>query len=165
MIHRLLIFLTRDQAGFFYREGMITGYNSPFPSSKNPHFKTEAESRVKQATNSCRTSPKVMLRVLLPTNQTCIVANKIQCCKLREYWLLIGWNYAEVTPYTGVTSLASKQVCLGPVIKPRNIDRFWCKNWNFSLVFATNFRNLYKPDLLQGRLHSWVVKCATSLFN
>ena len=86
MIHRLLIILTRDQAfSFFFREGMIIGYNRPFPSSKNPHFKNEAESKVKRATNSCRTSPKVMLRVLLPTNQTCLVANKIQCCKLREY--------------------------------------------------------------------------------
>ena len=29
--------------------------------------------------------------------------------KLREYRLLIGQNYAEVTPYTGVTSLVAKQ--------------------------------------------------------
>ena len=78
MIHRLLIILTRDQAGFFHREGMITSYNSPFPSSKNPHFKNEAKKgSVKRATNCCRTSPKAMLRVLLPINQTCLVANKI----------------------------------------------------------------------------------------
>ena len=25
------------------------------------------------------------------------------CCKLRKYWLLIGWNYTEVTPYTVFT--------------------------------------------------------------
>ena len=85
MIHRLLIFLTRDQAGFFYREGMITGYNSPFPSSKNSRFKNEAKDIVKRATNCCRTTPKAMLRVLLPINQTCLVANTIQCCKLRKY--------------------------------------------------------------------------------
>ena len=85
MIHRLLIILTRDQAGFFYREGMITGYNSPFPSSKNSLFKNEAKGTVKRATNCCRTSPKAMLRVLLPINETCLVANKIQCCKLRKY--------------------------------------------------------------------------------
>ena len=114
----------RSGGNFFYREGLITGYNSPFPSSKNPRFKNEAESKVKRAKNCCRTSAKAMLRVSLPTNQTCLVANKIQCCKLRKYWLLIGWNYARVTPYTGVTSLAAKQVCLGSVIKTRNIDRF-----------------------------------------
>ena len=51
MIHRLLIILTLDQAGFFYREGMITGYNSPFPSSKNSRFKNEAKGTVKRATN------------------------------------------------------------------------------------------------------------------
>ena len=50
MIHCLLIILTRDQAGF-YREGMITGYNSPFPSSKNSRFKNEAKGTVKRATN------------------------------------------------------------------------------------------------------------------
>ena len=81
--------VTRDQAfSFFFREGMIIGYNRPFRVPK--HFKNEAESKIKRATNCCRTSPKVMLRVLLATNQTCLVANKIQCCKLREYWLLIG---------------------------------------------------------------------------
>ena len=84
MIHCLLIILTRDQAGF-YREGMITGYNSPFPSSKNSRFKNEPESKVKPATNCRRKSAKAMLRVLLATNQTCLVANKIQCCKERQY--------------------------------------------------------------------------------
>ena len=85
MIHRLLIILTLDQAGFFYREVMITGYNSRFPSSKNSRFKNEPESKVKPATNCRRKSAKAMLRVLLATNQTCLVANKIQCCKLRKY--------------------------------------------------------------------------------
>ena len=85
MIHCLLIILTRDQAVFFYREGMITGYNSPFPSSKNSRFKNEAKGTVKRVTNCYRTSPKAMLRVLLPINQTGLVANKIQCCKLRKY--------------------------------------------------------------------------------
>ena len=86
MIHRLLIILTRDQVGCFFREGMITGYNSPFPSSKNSRFKNEAKKgTVKRATNCCRTSPKALSRVLLPINQTCLVANKIQCRKLREY--------------------------------------------------------------------------------
>ena len=89
---------------------MITGYNSPFPSSKNSRFKNEPESKVKPATNCRRKSAKAMLRVLLATNQTCLVANKIQCCKVRQYRLLIEQNYAGVTPYTGVTSLAAKQV-------------------------------------------------------
>ena len=51
MIHRLLITLTRNQAGIFYREGMITGYKSPFPSSKNSRFNDEAKGTVKRATN------------------------------------------------------------------------------------------------------------------
>lgn len=36
-------------------------------------------------------------------------------CKLREYRLKIGYKYAGVTSYTEFTSLAAKQVCLGPV--------------------------------------------------
>ena len=83
-------YLNPRSGGFFYREGMITGYNSPFPSSKNYRFKNEAKGTVKRATNCCRTSPKAMLRVLSPINQTRLVANKIQCCKLYKYWLLIG---------------------------------------------------------------------------
>ena len=84
MIHRLLIILTSDQA-VFYRESMIIGYNSSFPSSKNSRFNNEVKGTVKRATNCCTASPKVMLRVLLPINQTCLVANKIQCYKLRKY--------------------------------------------------------------------------------
>ena len=32
-----------------------------------------------------------------------------------NYWLLIVYNYARVTPYMGVTSRAAKLVCAGPV--------------------------------------------------
>ena len=67
MINRLLIILTRDQAGF------VTGYNSPFPSSKNSRFNNEAKGKVKRATNCYRTSPEAMLSVLLPiiSNLSC----------------------------------------------------------------------------------------------
>ena len=85
MIHRLLIILPRNQAFLSFMEGMMTGYNSPFPSSKNSRFNNEAKRTVKRATNCSRTSAKAMLRVLLPINQSCLVANKIQCCKLRKY--------------------------------------------------------------------------------
>ena len=51
-----------------------------------------------------------MQRFLTPTFKPVL-----QQIKLREYCLLLGWNYAGVIPYTGVTPLAAKQVCLGPV--------------------------------------------------
>ena len=47
MIHRLLIILTRDLVGFFYREDMITGYNSLFPvqlNGQNKLLQNESES-------------------------------------------------------------------------------------------------------------------------
>jgi len=53
-------------------------------------------------------------------------------------------------PYTGRTSLAAKQVCLGPV-KLSNMCRFWFKKQDYSLLCATTFRNLQQPDLLQDR--------------
>ena len=37
---------------------------------------------------------------------------KSGCCRLCEYWLLIGWNYTGVTQYWEVTSLVAKQVYL-----------------------------------------------------
>ena len=45
---------------------------------------------------------------LLTTHELNLSCNKLGFCKLREYWLLIGKNYAGVTPYMGVTSLAAK---------------------------------------------------------
>ena len=42
-------YLNPRSGGFFYREGMITGYNSPFPSSKNSRFKNGAKGTVKRA--------------------------------------------------------------------------------------------------------------------
>ena len=39
----------------------------------------------------------------------------LQPCLTDLSWLLIGYNYPGVTAYTGVTSLAAKQVCPGPV--------------------------------------------------
>ena len=48
--------------------------------------------------------------------------NKSGFCKLREYWLLIGKNYAGVALYTWVASFATKQVCLGPVYRATYTD-------------------------------------------
>lgn len=42
---------------------------------------------------------------------------KLDCCKMHEYWLLIGLNYA------GVASLAAKQACLGPVKRATGIHK------------------------------------------
>ena len=68
----------------------------------------------------CKTSWKGMLRVLPSTfKPSC---NKSGCCKLREYWLLIGKNYAEVALYTWVSSFATKQVCLGRVNRSTYTD-------------------------------------------
>ena len=47
--------------------------------------------------------------------------------------------------------------------KTRNMYLFFQKQ-NFSLLFATTFRNLQQTDLLQDRIDSWMVKLATSLF-
>ena len=104
---------------------------------------------------------KVMLRVSFIIHvQTCSAScNKSGCCKLREYWLLIGWNKAEVTPYTGV----AKQVCHGP-FKRASCTNFGAK-CRATLLAATTFKNLQQPDLLQDRLRSLVVKRSTSLLN
>ena len=48
-----------------------------------------------------------MLCALPSTNQTCRATN--------QYWLLTGQNFAGVTPYTGITSIAAKRICLEPV--------------------------------------------------
>ena len=63
--------------------------------------------------------------------------NKSGCGKLREYWRLIGQNYAVVRSYTGLSSLAAKYVCLAG--KTRNIQRFCCKKLNYSLLSLTTF--------------------------
>ena len=54
-----------------------------------------------------------------------------------------------------------KRSLLGPVKHEACRDA----NFNYSLLSATTFCNLQQPDLLQDRFDSWVVKCATSLFN
>ena len=63
-----------------------------------------------------------------------------------------------------VTSLAAKQVCLGPERNATCTD-FVAKKKIFSLLTATTFRNLQQSVLLQNRFDSWVVKSATQLFN
>ena len=111
---------------------------------------------VKRATKTC--------------NLFCIAAKRVEkrCCacyhpgikpvsqhiRSREYW---------PTSYTGVASLAAKQVCLGPV--KRTTCAHCCKTRSYCLLFARTFRNLKQTHLLQDRFDSWVVTCATSLFN
>ena len=53
---------------------------------------------------------KDFLRVFSPTFSTCLATNQIvtRC-------MTTGYNYAGVTPYTGVASLDAKKVFLGPV--------------------------------------------------
>ena len=86
-------------------------------------------------------------------------------CKLREYRLLIGYNYAGLTPYTEFTSLAVKQVCLASVKSATSTVIICCKKWNHSLLSAKTSRNLQQTGLLQDRFDSWVVKRATLLFD
>ena len=59
----------------------------------------------------CNIAPNVLkgvLRVLPSTFEP-------GCCKLREYWLLIGQDYAGVTSYARFTPLAAREVCLGSI--------------------------------------------------
>ena len=73
------------------------------------------------------------------------VLQKSGCCKLREYSLLIGLNYAGVTPYTGALSLAAKQVCLWPV------NRASCTEFAANSSTTLYFRNLGQAYFLQDR--------------
>ena len=91
--------------------------------------------------------------------------NKSGRCKLREYWLLIGSNYAEVTPYTGVTSLAAQQVCLGPVKRASCTDfvpksRTTLYRHFLQQIFATCL-----TWVVARQVWTWLAKRATSLFN
>ena len=65
-------------------------------------------------------------------------SNKSGFCKLREYWLLIGKNYAGVALYTWVSSFATKQVCLGPVNRATYTD-FVAKSRTTRSTFYNNF--------------------------
>ena len=57
---------------------------------------------------------KKTLRMLPPTFKP--VSQQIRLIQVAPgaYWILTGKNYGEVALYLGVTSLAAKQVCLGP---------------------------------------------------
>ena len=77
-----------------------------------------------------------------------------------DFWL--DKKYTGPTSYTGVASLAAKQVCLEPV--KRATCAHCCKTRSYYLLFARPFRNLKQTHLLQDRFDSWVVTCATSLF-
>ena len=58
-------------------------------------------------------------------------------------------NYVGVTPYNRVTSLASKQVCLGQVKRQR--VQILLQKVQLCLRSETTFRNLQQSDLLQDR--------------
>ena len=101
-----------------------------------------------------------MLRVLSSTFKPVVqVATNLVAASCVNNWLLIGWNKAGVTPYTGV----AKQVCHGP-LKRASCTNFVAKS-RATLLSATTFQDLQQPDLLQDRLRSWVVKRSTSLLN
>ena len=101
----------------------------------------------------CKTSWKGMLRVLPPTfKPSC---NKSGCCKLREYWLPIGKNYAEVALYTWVSSFATKQVCLGPVNRATYTD-FVAKS-RTTLYFLQQLLAInISASLRKQRCHHWL---------
>ena len=88
----------------------------------------------------------------LTTHESNLSCNKSGCWKLREYWLLIGWNYAGLTPCTGVMSLAEKKLALWSV-KLATCTDFVAKS-RTTLLFATNFHNLQWPELFQDMCKS-----------
>ena len=71
---------------------------------------------VKRATRTCNlfcnTAAKRFEKQCCAFYHLCsnLSCSKSGCCKLCEYWLLIGLNCAGVTTYTEVTSLVAKQV-------------------------------------------------------
>ena len=98
--------------------------------------------------------------------------NKSGCCKLREYCHLIWQNYAVITPYTGVTSLAAKQVCLGAVKHATGTDV--CAKRSYSLLSATtrlirgwqNMKDRHSTHfsaMLQIKLNVFVVRFTVHL--
>ena len=133
--------------------------SSYFYEQKRHRWRIPGVQKLVTGRTSCRTTARFTTRV-----QPCLATN-IGCCKSRlyEYWILIGWNYAGVTPYTGATSLAVKQVRIGSV-KHAARANFFAERRTTVILFASAFRNLQQPGLLQDRFE-WVVKRATLLFN
>ena len=103
--------------------------------------------RKKRATKPCNLlwniAAKALLRVLILLEQ------------IRFAWKLT-FDYAGVTPLTRVTSLAKKQVCLGPV-KHTTEPKVELLCNIFSQPVTTRF--------VGGQVWRWVVKRITSLFN
>ena len=98
--------------------------------------------------------------------QTCLATNK-GFWKLHQYWPLIQIvkNYAGVTPYTGVTSLAAKQVCLWPV-KRATCTGFVAKSrtwfvarqvWKWAVKREPSFCSNV-ATMLQNKLHIFVAR-------
>ena len=92
-----------------------------------------------------------MLRVLSPTNQTCVAS-----CVNADFWL--DKMSRSHTIHGGAASLVAKQVCLGPLKRATCID-FVAKS-RTSLYFLQQLSTTF-----QDRFDSWVVKRATSLLN
>ena len=105
-------------------------------------------------------SDKDMVKLAAKTCNFCcafyprLSCNKSGCSKLRQYWLLIGWNYSGVKSYTWVASLVAKQVYLEPEERATWIDSVLKVELLSS--FCKSFGNRFKL---------WVVKRATSLLN
>ena len=73
-------------------------------------------------------------------------------------WLLIGWNYAEVTTNTWVTTLPEKQVCLKPVKRATWADRFCCKKQTTLFFLQQRFATCMNQILLSNCLN-WKIYC------
>ena len=104
--------------------------------------------RKKRALNSCNLfwniAAKALLRVLILLEQI-------------RFALKLTFDYAGVTPLTRVTSLAAKQVCLGPV-KHTTEQKVELLCNIFSQPATTRL-------FVGGQVWRWVVKRITSLFN
>ena len=89
--------------------------------------------------------------------QTCLATNKVA-----RILSSIGQNYAGVLPYTGVTPLVAKQVCLGPVKRATYTDFVAKSRTNFYFLqqivlnvsgkMQHRFSNPFTA-MLQNKLH------------
>jgi len=107
-----------------------------------------------------KTSWKAMLRVLSLTFKPFLQQIRLLqvASILTSDWIRLPGSQ-EIYDRSYIT--CCKRSLLGPVKHEACRDA----NFNYSLLSATTFCNLQQPDLLQDRFDSWVVKCATSLFN
>ena len=101
----------------------------------NSCYGQKGNKNVQLVLHCCKTSWKAVLPILPSRNQTCLATYQFA-------WILTsGWIKLRGTHVMqGVTSLAAKQVCLGPVKRPTCTH--CCKTRSHYLLFCNNFSEL-----------------------